>query len=299
MERWIINSRDAGRRLDVFCMNQKHWPRSFFMKALKTKKIKVNGKKVEPSYRLSVGDEVKSFVLEKKPQTAVEFLYEDDHLLAVHKPAGVLTLDVTGQAADTMLSRVNAVLAGGGEKAYAVHRLDFQTEGVLLFAKSEAVRDLLFRLIRERKVEKSYLAVVLGRMERKKARLTHQLFKDAKKNRVYVTDEPVKGSKTAVMDYEVLAETGKLSLLRCTLHTGRTHQIRAQLAHIGHPLLGDDKYGSKEMNRSYGERRQLLCAFRITFRFGEEAGPLARLSGKSISVRRVPFVEKYFAGVKY
>ncbi|WP_297028344.1 RluA family pseudouridine synthase [uncultured Dialister sp.] len=298
MEEWNIGRKEEGRRLDAFLMERKGWSRSFFMKALRTKKIKVNGKKMEPSYRLMEGDAVRSFVLEIKKSRPVDILYEDENLLAVNKPAGLLSLDVTGRTEDTMLDRVNSFLAERGEKtAYPVHRIDFNTSGILLLAKNGRAGEILDRMIKERKIRKSYLCVVKGRPSPDKGRLENQLFKDAKKNRVYVAEHTVKGSKTAITDYRVVASRNGLSLVECHLLTGRTHQIRCQMAHAGHPLLGDDKYGSKEWNREKGERRQLLSSYKTTFDFGEEGSLLSYLSGKTIKLPKVSFVEKYFKGI--
>lgn len=298
MEEWNIGRKEEGRRLDAFLMERKGWSRSFFMKALRTKKIKVNGKKMEPSYRLMEGDAVRSFVLEIKKSRPVDILYEDENLLAVNKPAGLLSLDVTGRTEDTMLDRVNSLLAERGEKtAYPVHRIDFNTSGILLLAKNGRAGESLDRMIKERKIRKSYLCVVKGRPSPDKGRLENQLFKDAKKNRVYVAEHTVKGSKTAITDYRVVASRNGLSLVECHLLTGRTHQIRCQMAHAGHPLLGDDKYGSKEWNREKGERRQLLSSYKTTFDFGEEGSLLSYLSGKTIKLPKVSFVEKYFKGI--
>lgn len=298
MEEWNIGRKEEGRRLDAFLMERKGWSRSFFMKALRTKKIKVNGKKMEPSYRLMEGDAVRSFVLEIKKSRPVDILYEDENLLAVNKPAGLLSLDVTGRTEDTMLDRVNCLLAERGEKtAYPVHRIDFNTSGILLLAKNGRAGEILDRMIKERKIRKSYLCVVKGRPSPDKGRLENQLFKDAKKNRVYVAEHTVKGSKTAITDYRVVASRNGLSLVECHLLTGRTHQIRCQMAHAGHPLLGDDKYGSKEWNREKGERRQLLSSYKTTFDFGEEGSLLSYLSGKTIKLPKVGFVEKYFKGI--
>lgn len=228
----------------------------------------------------------------------MDILYEDENLLAVNKPAGLLSLDVTGRTEDTMLDRVNSLLAERGEKtAYPVHRIDFNTSGILLLAKNGRAGEILDRMIKERKIRKSYLCVVKGRPSPDKGRLENQLFKDAKKNRVYVAEHTVKGSKTAITDYRVVASRNGLSLVECHLLTGRTHQIRCQMAHAGHPLLGDDKYGSKEWNREKGERRQLLSSYKTTFDFGEEGSLLSYLSGKTIKLPKVSFVEKYFKGI--
>lgn len=294
MEQWTIKKKEAGKRLDAFLMEKKSWPRSFFMKALRTKKIKVNGKKEEASYRLQEGDLLISYVLEGEKKAApVEILYEDGNILAVNKPAGLLSLDVTGKEKDTMLSRASALLKSRGEKeAYPVHRIDFNTSGILILAKNEEIGKLLDEAIKNRNIRKSYLCVVTGVLTPPEGTLKNQLFKDAKKNQVYVTDEPVKGSKTAITEYRTKSVRNGLSLLECRLITGRTHQIRAQMAHAGHPLLGDDKYGSKEWNRKHGERRQLLCSYKTVF--GNMEGPLAYLSGKTIEIRNVGFVKKYF-----
>lgn len=296
MEQWTIKKKEAGRRLDAFLMETKNWPRSFFMKALRTKKIKVNGKKEEASYRLLEGDLLVSYVLEgEKKASPVEILYEDGNILIVNKPAGLLSLDVTGKEKDTMLSRVSALLKSRGEKeAYPVHRIDFNTSGILILAKNEEIGKLLDAAIKERKIRKSYLCVVGGTLKPPEGTLKNQLFKDARKNQVYVTEEAVKGSKTAITEYRTRAVKNGLSLIECRLITGRTHQIRAQMAHAGHPLLGDDKYGEKTWNRKHGERRQLLCSYKITF--GNMEGPLSYLSGKMIEIRNVGFVKKYFGG---
>lgn len=296
MEQWTIKKKEAGRRLDAFLMETKNWPRSFFMKALRTKKIKVNGKKEEASYRLLEGDLLVSYVLEgEKKASPVEILYEDGNILIVNKPAGLLSLDVTGKEKDTMLSRVSALLKSRGEKeAYPVHRIDFNTSGILILAKNEEIGKLLDAAIKERKIRKSYLCVVGGTLKPPEGTLKNQLFKDARKNQVYVTEEAVKGSKTAITEYRTRAVKNGLSLIECRLITGRTHQIRAQMAHAGHPLLGDDKYGEKTWNRKHGERRQLLCSYKTTF--GPMEGPLSYLSGKTIEIKNVEFVKKYFGG---
>lgn len=300
MEEWIIRKKDDGKRLDAFFMEKKNWGRAFFMKALRTNKIKVNGRKETPAYRMKEGDVLRSFVLEKEKKEIrpVTILYEDENILAVDKPAGLLSLDVTGKEKDTLLDRVNLLMEERKEgKVYPVHRIDFNTSGILLLAKDKESAAILETLIRERKVHKSYFLVVRGDVKPSSGRLTHYLFKDAKKNQVYVSDEPVKGAKTAVLDYEKKGYRDGLSLVECHLITGRTHQIRSQMAHMGHPLLGDDKYGSKEWNKKMGERRQLLCAWKITFDFKEGAGKLSYLSGKTIHLSKISFVTRYFKGI--
>jgi 23S rRNA pseudouridine955/2504/2580 synthase len=148
--------------------------------------------------------------------------------------------------------------------------------------------------IKLREVEKFYLAAVHGTMKPGSGRLEGYLFKDAVKNQVFVYDKSVVGSKTAVTEYKTLEVKGSLSLLECRLVTGRTHQIRAQLAHAGHPLLGDGKYGSEKTNRPYGEKGRALCSYRLVFDFETNAGILQYLNGREFKIGRVDFVEKYF-----
>lgn len=295
METFRISGKDRGKRLDVYMTEKKHWPRFFFMKALKNRKLKVNGKKEEPSYRLEEGDLITSYVQEEKKEAPLTAVYEDGHILLLHKPAGLLCMDITGREKDTLLDRAERYLAARGEgKPYPVHRIDRGTSGLFLVAKDEGTGHILERFFRERKIHKTYLCVVLGSVRPEKGRLTHQIFKDARQNRVFLSDTPVKGSRTAVMDYESLSEKDGLSLVQCRLITGRTHQIRGQMSYIGHPLLGDNKYGKKETNKGYGEKHQLLAAWKLSFDEELGEGPLAYLAGCSFRDPDADFVKKYF-----
>ena len=148
--------------------------------------------------------------------------------------------------------------------------------------------------IKEREIEKLYLCAVQGRPKPSQGRLENYLFKDAQKNQVYVKNRPEPGAKTAVTEYRTIASKGALSLVECRLLTGRTHQIRAQMAHFGCPLLGDGKYGSERFNRGYGEKGQALYSYKLEFAFPTDAGILEYLRGKTFTVESVEFAEKYF-----
>lgn len=301
MKKFIIGKSDAEKRLDRFMEEEAGWPHSLLMKAIRTKKLKVNGKKQEAAYRTEEGDEIVSYVLERTGESDFSVVYEDDNILIADKKAGLLCMDSTGKTKRTLIDGVNAYLAEKREKpekpekpAYMVHRIDFHTSGLMVIAKTEESKNILDRLIKNRQIHKTYLCVVLGLMEKKSGTLTHYLFKDAKKNKVFLSTVPVKGAKTAVMSYRVKAEKNGLSLVECDLLTGRTHQIRSQLASIGHPLLGDDKYGKKEINRRYREKGQLLCACRLSFEVKEKS-ILSYLDGRSFTVPQVSFIKKYFS----
>ena len=150
--------------------------------------------------------------------------------------------------------------------------------------------------IKDRELDKRYLAIVEGTPKPREGSLKGYLFKDAKKNRVFVTDTPQSGSKSCQTNYKTLASRNDLSLVECELITGRTHQIRAQFAHAGHPLLGDGKYG--KLDKRFDRNYQALYSYKLTFTFTTDAGALAHLNGKSFQVEKVDFVEEYFPGTK-
>lgn len=295
MKKFNAGRNDIGKRLDRFMEEAAGWPRSLVMKAIRTKKLKVNGKKEEASYRISGDDEIVSYLLEKTGKNDFSIVYEDENILIADKRPGLLCMDSTGKTKRTLIDEVNAYLEEKREKpAHMVHRIDFHTSGLMVIAKTEESKEILDRLIKNRQVHKTYLCVILGTMEQKSGTLTHYLFKDARQNRVFLSEAAKKGAKTAVMSYRVKAEKNDLSLVECDLLTGRTHQIRSQLAYIGHPILGDDKYGKKEINRRYKERGQLLCAWRISFEI-KEKNVLSYLDQQSFTVGKVPFRQTYFS----
>ena len=174
------------------------------------------------------------------------------------------------------------------------NRIDRNTGGIVIAAKTAEALRVMNQKIKDRELNKYYLCVVQGRMTPPKGKLEGFLFKDEVKKQVYVTDRPQPGAKTAVTLYRTLASEHGLSLVECDLITGRTHQIRAQFAHAGHPLIGDGKYGRERENKKYGRHGQALYSYRLEFHFTTDAGPLAGLDGKSFQVEDVDFVSEYF-----
>ena len=301
MDQYTIGGADAGKRIDRFMEEKrKDLSRVAILKALRLKKIKRNGKRAEGRDRLEAGDVVTSYVLRREEKErplrtdGFTLVYEDPRILIVNKKAGLLSEDLTGKVKDTLEEEVRAYLSRTGETARLCHRLDYNTAGLVILAKDRESLAVMNEAIRQRQVHKTYLCAVLGRPRPDQGTLTQYLFKDAKKNRVYLSDTFVKGSKLAVMKYRVLSVKDGLSLVACDLVTGRTHQIRSQMASMGCPLLGDDKYGSKQANKSYGERRQLLVSYRLTFDFHGAAHCLAYLDGRSFTLSQVDFRKKYF-----
>ena len=174
------------------------------------------------------------------------------------------------------------------------NRIDRNTGGIVIAAKNAEALRILNDKIRDREIEKYYLCAVQGRPKPPSGRLENYLFKDAGKNQVYVKNRPEPGTKTAVTEYRVLCSKGPLSLVECHLLTGRTHQIRVQMAHAGWPLLGDGKYGRERFNRDFGEKGQALYSYKLCFSFPTDAGVLEYLRGREFTVKRVDFAEKYF-----
>ncbi len=296
---FTVTETEAGARVDRFAEKcRPDLSRAVIAKGIRTKRIKRNGKRAEGHERLSAGDVVSIYLADAAPRETlskpVHIAYEDARILIAEKEAGLLCQDLDHPEADTLTARVNMQRKAAGEApCFLCHRLDFHTSGLVLFAKDKETLTLVEEAIREHRIVKRYLAVALGRVTPREATLSHQLFKDAKKGRVYVSETPTKGSKTAIMHYRVLEMRGGLSLVECELVTGRTHQIRAQMAAAGFPLLGDAKYGSKQESRAYKETHQLLCAYQMTFET-DPVGPLGELAGKTVTLSCVPFRKKYF-----
>lgn len=297
METYVVTAADAGKRLDRFVAEKRpDLTRLFILKALRLKKIRRNGARAEGGDRLAAGDTITCAVLAPAPVRTDGFsvVYEDDCILIADKRPGIPCEDRTGRETNTLEAQVGRYLAKKGESAFLCHRIDRNTEGLVVLAKDEKIRGALDAVIRDRLLSKSYLCVVVGQVQPRSGQLVGQIFKDAKKNRVYVTDHPVKGSKTAVTAYEVLDRRGELTLVKCRLLTGRTHQIRAQMAAAGWPILGDEKYGDREANRRWRERRQLLAAYALGFDVPSTTPGIGYLAGRRFCMKQVGFREKYF-----
>lgn len=234
-----------------------------FRTLLKAREIRVNGARVSADMPLKQGDIVRYFLTPKQEsRAAFSVVYEDGNVIVADKESGVNS------------EAVFSALCERGE-TYFIHRLDRNTAGLLIFAKSAEAEGELLSAFRDRRVEKIYLARVVGCPKEKHAVCTAYLKKDAAVSRVRVSSKPV-GEKI-ITEYEVV-EGGETSLLRVTLHTGKTHQIRAHLAFLGYPIVGDEKYGDGAYNRAHNAVRQKLVAKRLTLHC---AGALAYLDGRS------------------
>ena len=228
---------------------------SFCLAALlRAKDIKVNGVRVGASVPLQAGDEVIYYTTPKQEGLkSHEVVFEDENILIADKHDGVET------------SALLCELQAGGEY-YAVHRLDRNTKGLIVFAKNKAAEEELLFAFKQRRVEKTYLARCKNNFKKDSALLTAYLKKDAGTSTVKVFDKEVNGSVKIVTEYRVLEKQGDTALVEVTLHTGKTHQIRAHMAHIGCPVLGDEKYGDNALNKKYGAKRQCLVSYKLCFK---------------------------------
>lgn len=305
----------APTRLDNYLMQQ--FPAlnpGRLNKALRENKIKLNGKKQPLSTRVMAGDEIKLFILDevldadkrvegpawKNARGPAQVIYDCPQILVVNKPAG---LAVDGPEDDTLLNRALLYLNQQGEykendlyTPALCHRLDIGTSGLVLIAKTPEAEQLFLEVIKNREVKKTYLCVTFGRPTPPDGTLGGYLLKDADRGIVKIVPDKQPGAKDVETQYETVAVSGRLALLKVRLITGRTHQIRAQFSASGHPLLGDGKYGSERDNRRYGRHGQALYSYRLSFRFTTDAGPLEPLNGRSWQVEEVDFVQEYFPG---
>ena len=320
MKEFTIGANDAGQRLDRFLAKAVPLlPASLAQKYIRIKRIKLNNARAERDTRLQTGDVLQLYINDEffdKPREDNAYLtvatpklnivYEDDHILLVDKRPGLAVHPHDGaEYGRTLIDHIQAYLyqkrewSPRGENSFTpalCNRIDRNTGGIVIAAKTAEALRVMNQKIKDRELDKRYLAIVEGVPKPPKGSLKGYLFKDAKKNKVFVTDTPQPGSKSCQTNYVTLSSRHGLSLVECELITGRTHQIRAQFAHAGHPLLGDGKYG--KLDKRYDRNYQALYSYKLTFQFQTDAEGLAYLDGKSFQVNEVDFVKEYFPDTK-
>ena len=312
-----IGKNDGGQRLDKFLTKSyPNLPQSMLYKAIRKKDIKINGKRCENSTRLQEGDVVSLFLKEEffqKEERPEDFLkapkklsivYEDENLLLLDKKPGLIVHPDENYHFDSLIARVQHYLYDkgeydpDGEQSFApalVNRIDRNTGGIVMAAKNAEALRVLNQKVKDRELRKLYLCVVCGRLEQKEGLLTGYLEKNEAQNRVYISKKPKEGARTIRTKYRVLEERRDFSLLEVELLTGRTHQIRAHFASIGHPLAGDGKYGKNAVNKQTGFPYQALYSYKLGFDFTTEAGILAYLNGREFAVQDVWFLPEFRA----
>lgn len=315
-----IKKNDANQRLDKFLQKRfKTLPKSLMYKYIRKKCIKVNGKKCDIQTMLKEGDvltfyikdeffeasEQKSYEFMKAPKT-FDIVYEDENLILIDKKPGIIVHPDKNYHFDSLVARVQHYLYDKGEynpdeeKAFApalVNRIDRNTGGIVIAAKNAESLRILNEKMKLRELHKYYLCVTVGTPKEKSAILGGYLVKDEKSNTVTVSKKASEGAKSIKTKYRVLESIDGLSLVEIELLTGRTHQIRAHMASIGCPLLGDGKYGRNRDNKKFGGyKKQMLYSYKLKFDFTTDAGKLAYLDQKEFEVQDVWFKEEFYAG---
>ena len=281
---FITDHAAEGQRIDA-CIRRflPELPARTVQQSFTRRDVKLDGKRVKPDVRVLAGQKVELFCMEQATPL-VDVVYEDDDVLLVNKRAGIsVEPDEKGGVTLSELACKHVRQQDPGAFApRACHRLDNQTCGLLMFAKNERAETILLQAFRDRTMDKRYICLVRGMMKPPSATCRAYLQKDSRAARVTIHDSQVPGSRPIITEYETL-DNGPISRLLVHLVTGRTHQIRAHMAALGHPLLGDDVYGDRAFNRQQKVQGRLcLCAARLTI---DTAGELPALDGRTFTVK--------------
>lgn len=302
-----VGKNDAGQRLDKFLSKTvKGLPMSLMYKSIRTKKIKVNRKRTEQNYVLKVGDEIQLFIRDEffdNPEKddgalsrivpKLNIVYEDQNVMLLNKRPGVLVHEDEDGGENTLIMHVKAYLYGKGEydpqneQSFApalCNRIDRNTGGIVIAAKNAEALRVMNEKIKNGELRKHYLCLVHGVPPKRTDVLHAYLRKNSKDNLVQVRDGYFEGAKEIITGYTVLERRGEDSLLEVELFTGRTHQIRAQMSHIGCPLVGDGKYGVNRDDRARGFKYQALYAYKLEFSRTDNNTSLSYLEGKTFSI---------------
>ena len=319
MRELIIGKNDAGQRLDKFITKTLDLPTSLLYKSIRLKKIKVNRKRAENNTILCEGDTIQCFLadefFEKKADSHsyesitvhLDIIYEDENIMLLNKRPGVSVHEDEDGSTNTLITHVQAYLYQKGEyrpedeQSFApalCNRIDRNTGGIVIAAKNAEALRVMNEKIKKREIDKFYLAAVHGVPHPEAATIKGFLLKDDKKNIVRVYDKnPPRGAKEIITKYNVVAKNKDSSLIEVELLTGRTHQIRAHMAFIGNPLIGDGKYGINKKDRQKGYKYQALYSYHLRFSFDlSEPTCLDYLNGKEFKIPKkdVYFTKDYF-----
>ncbi len=318
MKSIVIEKNDSNQRLDKFLTKSfPNLPKALMYKYIRIKRIKVNGKRSEISTRLNVGDVVDMYINDEffiqketvydfmKASKSLDIVYEDENIILLNKKTGVLSHPDDREFIDTLIGRVKRYLyekkewQPDEESSFTpalVNRIDRNTSGIVICAKTAEALRILNQKMKDRELHKLYLCIVHGKPQKENDILEGYLVKDENKNKVFVSKKSSDESKYIKTKYKVLGFKDGLSLLEIDLLTGRTHQIRAHMASIGHPLLGDGKYGTNELNKKLGYKKQCLCSYKLVFDFTTDAGELEYLNGKEFTLNDIWFKEEFLNG---
>ena len=286
MKEIIVNKRYHEKKLNKVILERLpniNYPT--FCKLLRKKDIKINGKRINKDILVYENDRIDIYLPKELEETKVNIdkVYEDGNILVINKPVNI---EVTGS--NSLTEIINKQYINCEFKPQPCHRIDRNTTGLVMFAKNKEALEILLKKFKEHEIEKHYLALVYGIPNKKEERLEAYLFKDQKKSQVYISDNFKKGYQKIITKYTVLEKRkDNTALLDVEIETGRTHQIRAHLSHIGYPIIGDGKYGKNEINKQFGKKYQMLCSYKLKFDFQSESGILSYLTGKEIALKNI------------
>lgn len=282
MKELIVAKKYNNKKLDKFLKdNLQNLSNNLFYKTLRKKDIKINGKRISENVTVFENDKIQVYISDNllEGNLNLDIIYEDKNILLLNKP---INIEVTGQ--NSLTDIVHKLYKSQEFLPMPCHRLDRNTSGLILFAKNKTALDILLDKFKHHEIEKHYLALVYGIPKRKSEKLTAYLFKDSSKSLVYISDVPKKGYSKIITSYSLIESFNNTSLLDVEIETGRTHQIRAHLSHIGLPIIGDGKYGINEINKKFKSKTQKLVSYKLKFNFSKDSGILNYLNGKSFEI---------------
>ncbi len=322
MKEFLISKNDSGQRLDKFVSKAvKKLPQSMIYKYIRLKRIKVNGKRSSPEVILVENDRIEMYINDEffadasdntdsftRLEAKLSVVYEDENVIIMDKPKGMLTHSDDKEDFNTLINHMKAYLYGKGEYKpekensfvpALCNRIDRNTQGLVIGAKNAEALRILNEKIKNHEVKKTYLSIVIGNFEKKSGQIKNYMTKVSDEKRSFISKKESADAKIAISNYKVIKEKPFLSLLKIEIETGRTHQIRAQFAAEGHPLLGDLKYGTAKDNEmfkslyGYRENSQVLCAYELKFSFTSDAGMLNYLGGKIFNAKRPKIIVEF------
>lgn len=318
MREIVISKNDGGQRLDKFLTKSfPNLPQSMLYKCIRKKDIKRNGKRCQASDQLDAGDVLRIYLkdefFQRKPEqydflkapNRLERIYEDKDMMVLDKKPGLIVHPDQSYHFDSLIARIQRYLYETkqydpkGEQSFTpalVNRIDRNTGGLVMAAKNAQALRILNDKMRGREIRKFYLCIVCGHLSQKEGILKGYLEKNQDQNRVYISRKEGENRKKIRTKYRVLAEKKEFSLVEVELLTGRTHQIRAHFASIGHPLAGDGKYGTNAVNKKLQLRYQALYSYKLIFDFQTEAGVLCHLKGKVLEAKEIWLLD-FFEGL--